>query len=129
MTDDIIELIKAGQLVRWDFDAFDLSHLVQQKTLIQSDWRPPDDWNQAVKLRLIDDIVWLYRRKCRQMVEELVQEFENASSLRDVSQIKEIAIEKGAFVDRLEHLCHSFSIVTAKNAFVAYVAALERFHH
>lgn len=129
MTDYIIELIRDGQLVRWDFDAFDLSHRGQQKTLIQSDWQMPDDWEYDVKRKLVNDVVDVFRRKCRLMVAELVQEFENARNVEKIDLVKETAIEMGVFVDRSEHLCHSFSIVAAKDAFSAYVAAMERLHH
>lgn len=129
VVDDIFQLIRLGQLHRWDFDPNDEGHKDQQKTEMTSDWMPPAGWSKSDKQRILYDIIGCFRTRCHALVEKYITRFEGAGSIREVWQIKDEVLKEGLLIESQKTFTHSHSMPHTKHVFRAYHEALERFPH
>lgn len=124
VVDDLWRRIKEERLHRWDFDLGDKAHANQSK--ISYTVMLPKSWKMQAKRRVLYFIIGAFRKRCHNLVEKLVDEFEGARDFIVFRKTMTEAIERGVFVEDSGNLCHCVSIVDSKKAFAAYQHARQR---
>lgn len=123
----LLDTIKDGRLKRWDFDIFPGQHRDRRKTEIQSRWKPPYSLDQ--KMRVLEAIIWIFRRYCQDDITEIVVLFENCRNHHELEQTKGLAMKKGILIEDKDRLQHNPSWPDSKRVFSAYVKVSRHFSY